>query len=65
MGQTESFLRKLFDFQRFAGNKRLDEMIRAAEEAETGRPLEDSEMNLNAAGETDVRRLKAEEDETL
>ena len=65
MARTESFLRKLFDFQRFAGNKRLDEMIRAAEEAETGRQLEDSEMKLNAAGETDIRRLKAEEDETL
>ena len=32
MDKMENVLRALFDFQRFAGNKQLDDMIRAAEE---------------------------------
>ncbi len=61
MDRTENILRALFDFQRFAGNKRLDSVIRAAEGAPFGLPLEDGEMELNAAGEPETWRLLKED----
>lgn len=111
MDKTESLLRALFDFQRFAGNERLDALIRAAGDgnaddaaaggagadgADTGSaktgvvgtgsaragnagtggaragntgtggvgagvPLEDDEVDLNAAGEADAWRVRTGE----
>lgn len=111
MDKTESLLRALFDFQRFAGNERLDALIRAAgdagnDEAKAGDagfsgadtdgakagnagtggakagnagiggakignagtrgvgagvPLEDDEVDLNAAGEADAWRVRTGE----
>ena len=53
----ENLLRALFDFQRFAGNERLDALIRAAELPGDTMELSDDELDLNAAGEPDVWRL--------
>ncbi len=63
MDKTEYLLRTLFDFQRFAGNGRLDRLIRAAAETEGGVPLEDSELELNAAGDADAWRLRTKDGE--
>lgn len=62
MDRTENLLRALFDFQRFAGNERLDKMIRAAEQTESVMPLEDSELEVNAAGEADAWRFSTKDD---
>lgn len=71
MDKTENLLRALFDFQRFAGNERLDGLIRAAGDGNAGNmgfggagagvPLEDDDMELNAAGEADAWRVRTGE----
>ena len=61
MDNTEKRLRALFDFQRFAGNERLDALIRAAEESGAGTPLDDGELDLNAAGEPEAWRLRGKD----
>ncbi len=63
MDRTERVLQKLFDFQRFTGNKRLDRLIRDAEESEVGVLLDDSELELNAAGDADAWQLRKEDEE--
>ncbi len=51
-------MRQLFDFQRFAGNERLEILIKQAE-ASYERALSDEDMGLvNAAGEPEFRRGK-------
>ena len=62
MDKSEKLLRLLFDFQRFEKNERLDSVIRSAEGGEYGSPLEDSRLDLNAAGEPDVWRTQNQED---
>lgn len=61
MDKTEGLLRALFDFQRFEGNKRLDDVICAAGDVGGGVPLEDDDMELNAAGEADAWRVRTGE----
>ena len=61
----ENLLRALFDFQRFAGNERLDALIRAAELPGDTMELSDDELDLNAAGEPDVWRLPGKDDGPL
>ena len=61
----ENLLRALFDFQRFAGNERLDALIRAAELPGDTMELSDDELDLNAAGEPDVWRLPGKDGEPL
>ena len=63
MDRTEQMVRTLFDFQRFAGNKRLDRLIRAAQEAGDGMLLDDSELELNAAGDTDAWRTQTKDED--
>ena len=53
MKKTEDIIRRLFDFQRFASNKRLDKIISDCED--DGVLLEDNELDINAAGETEIR----------
>ena len=54
----EKILRQLFDFQRFAGNERLEILIKQAE-ASYERALSDEDKGLvNAAGEPESRRGK-------
>ena len=65
MENTERRLRALFDFQRFAGNERLDALIRAAEESDAGTPLGDGELEWNAAGEPEVWRLRGKDGGSL
>lgn len=62
---NENLLRALFDFQRFAGNERLDALIRAAGGSDAGTPLDDGALDLNAAGEPDVWRLPGKDGEPL
>ncbi len=54
MEKTEDTIRRLFDFQRFASNKHLDKIIADCED--DGVLLEDSELDINAAGETDIKK---------
>ena len=61
MDRTEQMV--LFDFQRFAGNKRLDRLIRAAQEAGDGMLLDDSELELNAAGDADAWRVGTKDED--
>ena len=63
MDRTEHVLRTLFDFQRFAGNRRLDRLIRAAQAAGDGVLLDDSELELNAAGDADARRIQRKDED--
>ena len=56
MENTEKRLQSLFDFQRFAGNPRLAEVIRAAGLPGEAVELSDDELDLNAAGEADAWR---------
>ena len=54
----EKILRQLFDFQRFAGNERLEILIKQAE-ASYERALSDEDMGLiNAAGDPGARHRK-------
>ncbi len=63
MDRTERMVRTLFDFQRFAGNRRLDRLIRTAHETGDSLLLDDSELELNAAGDADAWRVgKKDED---
>ncbi len=61
MNKTEGLLRTLFDFQRFAGNKRLEALIRDADGAGNGVPLEDSALEVNAAGGAEVWRSETKD----
>ena len=60
----EKILRELFDFQRFSGNARLEEMI-ADTERRYNKALSDDELaRVNAAGEllpTDRREDKPDD----
>ena len=48
--KTEQALKKLFDYQRFEKNSRMEQMIKAAEDS--GEELSDEELSLvSAAGE--------------
>ncbi len=58
MDQMEQVLRALFDFQRFDENVRLGKLIRAAGETKDGALLDDSELELNAAGDADAWRIE-------
>ncbi len=61
MEKTEKMVRALFDLQRFAGNKRLETMIASA--AEGVGSLDDDELDLNAAGDTDALLMQTDGDE--
>lgn len=63
MDETKKLLRSLFDFQRFEGNERLDRVIRSVEAGGSGLPLEDSWLELNAAGEPEAWRTRTGEDD--
>ena len=63
MDETEKLLRSLFDFQRFEGNERLNRVILGTEGGENGLPLEDSLLELNAAGEPEAWRARMWEDD--
>ncbi len=65
MDGIERTLRVLFDFQRFSGNRRLGRLIRDAEEARAGVGLDDSELELNAAGDADALRLRTKDEDKL
>ena len=62
MEQLERALSALFDFQRFAANRRLAELLRETEER-TGGPclLEDEALELYAAGDADLLREKGKD----
>lgn len=64
MENTEKRLWPLFDFQRFTGSRRLDELIRAAGLPEDARELSDDEPELNAAGEPEAWRARPGDGET-
>ena len=54
----EKYLRQMFDFQRFAGNRRLEELIRQAEDS-YAKALSDEDLGLvNAAGDPGARHRK-------
>ena len=57
MENTEKRLQALLDFQCFAGNKRLDDVICAAGLPGDIRELSDDELELNAAGEPETWRF--------
>lgn len=58
MDGMEKLLRSLLDFQRFEGNERLDGVIQhSTEGGESGLPLEDGQMEVNAAGEPEIWRI--------
>ena len=63
MHNIEKLLRELFDFQRFEKNERLDNVISSVEGGESGIPLDDSRLDLNAAGESDTWRALTKEDD--
>lgn len=63
MDKTEKLLRSLFDLQHFEKNERLDKVIHGAEDGESGLPLDDSQLELNAAGEPEAWRIRTEEDD--
>ncbi len=63
MDNFEKTLHALFDLQRFAGNERLDKLIRRAVPTDGSVSLDDNDLELNAAGESDVWRMKTEDDE--
>lgn len=62
MDKTEKLLYSLFDFQRFEKNERLDKVIRSAGNDGEILPLDDSQLELNAAGEPEAWRVRIEED---
>ena len=61
----ENLLRALFDFQRFAGNQRLDDVIRSAGLPGGAVELTDDELDLNAAGDVEAWRLMPDNGEKL
>ena len=63
MDKSEKLLRALFDIQRFEKNERLENIIRSTADDENGLPLEDSRLDLNAAGEPDIWRGQKREDD--
>lgn len=63
MDESEKMLRALLDFQRFEKNERLDKVIRSTEEDMDGLPLDDSRLDLNAAGEPEIWRSRKREDD--
>ncbi len=55
---TEKILRTLFDFQRFAGNKDLEEVI-SETESHYGRALSDDELSyVSAAGVPSMMNIR-------
>ena len=53
---TEQKLKKLFDFQKFENNSRLEKLIKETEAESSGVELSDDELSLvNAAGVTDIK----------
>ena len=52
----EKKLKQLFDYQKFEGNKRLDEMLRAAE-CRNFAELSDDELELAAGGRSQETEL--------
>ncbi len=65
MDKTEDILIALFDFQRFEGNVHLDKIIGLDRKNAFGIPLNDSELEVNAAGEFDTWRTRTEENKKL
>lgn len=63
MDKTEKLLRSLFDLQHFEKNERLDKVIHGAEDGESGLPLDDSQLEFNAAGEPEAWRIRTGEDD--
>ncbi len=60
MDRSEKLLRALFDFQRFQKNERLEKIVRTED---MGVPLDDSDLELNAAGENETWRAETGGDE--
>lgn len=58
MDKIEKLIHSLFDFQRFEGNERLNRAIHSTEGGENGFPLEESQLELNAAGEPEAWRIR-------
>lgn len=59
----DEWLRRLFDYQRFERNARLDALIERAEER-YGHMLSDEELEwVSAAGEPDAQRTKKGDDD--
>lgn len=54
-------LRELFDYQRFAGNKRLAALIERAEGVQSESLSDDDLEYVNAAGDIAVARIAQEE----
>ena len=60
MDKTERALRALFDFQRFERGGRLDAIIKSVDDDIV--PLDDNDLELNAAGECDIWRADKRDD---
>ena len=60
---TESKLSKLFDYQRFEGNKRLQTLINAAETRFSNALSDDDLEWVNAAGEEIEHKDKKDDDD--
>ncbi len=59
----EKTLKRLFDYQRFANNKRIADMIADTESRYNASPLSDDALELvNAAGDPDAANLKKDGD---
>lgn len=54
-------LRELFDYQRFAGNKRLAALIERAEDVRAESLFDDDLEYVNAAGDIAAARIAQEE----
>lgn len=60
MDKTERALRALFDYQRFEHNGRLDAIIKSVDDDIV--PLDDNDLELSAAGESDTWRADKRDD---
>lgn len=60
MDKTERALRALFDYQRFEHNSRLDAIIKSVDDDIV--PLDDNDLELSAAGESDIWRADKRDD---
>lgn len=62
MEQMEHVLASLFDFQRFAVNRRLAALLQETEERTGGPcPLEDESLDVYAAGDADLLRKNGQD----